>query len=430
MPVRGWKAVEPWLPDDDFDWDDLEVDLDEDDFLDEEILEENEKNMKNIFFENIKREKWSADIAEKLEFGNVNGFMKMEDGFEGYLGSYSEMEFFAYQFQKENGFHPDIITIRHFKPEKFIENLFKYCSIPRNAYYKAYQDERGKIKINSMLVAFNTGRDDQLYMYLDSDEAVFYYNQIDETQDSTFKLLISLLKGYIEPKVTKNKIYVVYQSQNGFEKTGFDVKKINVDLETNYNEGFDEVSKKIVDGLNDKNKTNLVILQGAPGTGKTTYIRYLTHKLKKNIIFISPDMVNQITDPAFIPFLIKNNDAVLIIEDAEPALGKRGPDGRTGAVSNILNLTDGLLSDCLNISIVATINTNEKNIDEALTRKGRLLLHHNFEKLSIEKSKALLEKLGRKDVEVNQPMTLSDIYFYGEDNNSSELKPKRMGFGN
>jgi SpoVK/Ycf46/Vps4 family AAA+-type ATPase len=220
---------------------------------------------------------------------------------------------------------------------------------------------------------------------------------------------------------------VVYQSQAGFEKTGFDVKKINVNLEENYNNDFPEISKEIINGLNDKKKTNLVILSGPPGTGKTTYIRYLTSKIKKNIIFIAPDMVNHITDPSFIPFLMKNNDAVLIIEDAEPALQSRDGNGRTGAVSNVLNLTDGLLSDCLNISIVATFNTSGKNIDSALLRKGRLLKNYKFEKLSIKKSQALLNKLG-KNVKVTEPMTLSEIYFYESDNNSEEYKSKKIGF--
>jgi SpoVK/Ycf46/Vps4 family AAA+-type ATPase len=188
------------------------------------------------------------------------------------------------------------------------------------------------------------------------------------------------------------------------------------------------MSEKIINGLNSKNKTNLVILSGSPGVGKTTYIRYLTSRLKKNIIFISPDMVDSITDPAFIPFLMQNNDSILIIEDAEPALEKRGTGGRSSAVSNVLNLTDGLLSDCLNISIVATFNTGIKNIDEALTRKGRLLMNYKFEKLSVEKSKKLLEKNGHGDVEVTEPMTLADIYFYGIDNNSKINEPRKLGF--
>jgi len=159
----------------------------------------------------------------------------------------------------------------------------------------------------------------------------------------------------------------------------------------------------------------------------TSFIRYLATKLKKNIIFISPDMVDSITDPAFIPFLINNNNSILIIEDAEPALEKRNSAGRSSAVSNVLNLTDGLLSDCLKISIVATFNTKEKNIDEALTRRGRLLMNYKFEKLVANKSQALLKKLGH-NVEIKESMTLADIYFYGTDNNSDNFKTKKIGF--
>ena len=191
-----------------------------------------------------------------------------------------------------------------------------------------------------------------------------------------------------------------------------------------------KISKEIIKGLNDLNKTNLVILSGDPGTGKTTFIRYLTSKLKKNIIFIAPDMVNHITDPSFIPFLMKNNDAILIIEDAEPALQSRDNLNRTGAVSNVLNLTDGLLSDCLNISIIATFNTNVKDIDNALLRKGRLLKNYKFNKLAIDKSKKLLDKLGHKKVKVKEPMTLAEIYFYESNNNSEEFGHKKIGFGN
>jgi len=162
----------------------------------------------------------------------------------------------------------------------------------------------------------------------------------------------------------------------------------------------------------------------------TTYIRYLTSKIKKNIIFISPDMVDHITDPSFIPFLIKNSDAVLIIEDGEPAVGERDVNGRTGAVSNILNLTDGLLSDCLNISIVVTLNTDNKDIDPALERKGRLLKHYTFEKLSQIKSIALLNKLGTDNVEVKGPMSLADIYYHGIENGNGQTERRKVGFGN
>lgn len=426
MAIDNWKAKHNFHEGEHFN---LEFNDMEDD---EEMgsLEHTETpTMKNIFVNSkIKRQKFSKEIVDTIKFGSIKNFMDIQDAQEAYLGAYSEEEFFAYRFQKTHGFYPDMFKMYHINYSKFLTQLFKFANIPPDCYYKSFEDTRGDITINLIVFCIETGRDDKLYLYLDSDEASFFYNkEYEKDTEGPLHTLISLIKGCVEPKVTKNKIYVVYQSRDGFEKTGFDIKKINVNLEENYNDGFPEISKEIIEGLNDKNKTNLVILRGVPGTGKTTYIRYLSSKIRKNIIFIAPDMVNHITDPSFIPFLIKNNDAVLIIEDAEPALGKRGISGRTGAVSNVLNLTDGLLSDCLNISIVATINTNEKDIDEALLRKGRLLKNYNFEKLSVEKSQVLLNKL-KANVEVKEPMTLAEIYFHGQDNNAEADKPRKMGF--
>jgi hypothetical protein len=387
--------------------------------------------MKNIFIDSkIKKLKFSDETSSKLKFANINSLMKIEDGFEGYLGAYSELEFIAYRFQKIHGMYPDMLRIQYVNTEKFLVELFKYIKVPKEAYYKSISEQRGDVIINSIIFAFETSEKETfLYVYMDNDEAVFFYDkELEKDKENIFNTLIALLRGHIAPGISKNKIFVVYQSQHGFEKTGFDVKKIKVDLEQNYNDNFPAISEEIIAGLNDKKKSNLVILSGEPGVGKTTYIRYLTSKIKKNIIFIAPDMVNHITDPSFIPFLIKNNDTVLIIEDGEPALQSRDGSGRTGAVSNILNLTDGLLSDCLNISIVVTFNMEGKDIDKALLRKGRLLKNYKFEKLTIDKSKKLLEKEGKGYVDVKEPMTLADIYFYEADNNSEEFKRKKVGF--
>ena len=365
-----------------------------------------------------------SDVND-IPFGNVKDFVFAETADEGYLCAYAELNFFQYKYHKINGFYPYIYRFEQFKINSFVSNLFKHCEVPEFAYVKnTYQGDEEAI-ITSLLICFSK----TLYLYVDGENkgAIYYDPQSEKDGESFLYTLLGLLKGVKTPKVTKNKIYIVYKNQYGFEKMGFDVKKIKIDLQDNYNEGFEQTADNIIDGLNDKNKTNLVILSGEPGTGKTSFIRYLTSKLKKNIIFISPDMVDSITDPAFIPFLMKNNDSVLIIEDAEPALEKRDNGGRSSAVSNVLNLTDGLLSDCLKISIVATFNTKEGNIDEALTRKGRLLMSYKFDKLAAVKATALLKKLGH-EIEVKEPMTLADIYFYGTDNNVKHIKTKKIGF--
>jgi SpoVK/Ycf46/Vps4 family AAA+-type ATPase len=429
MVLKSYKTEGPWCADDtddDGEW----IGFGQTDDENTTTQTSKRNTMKNIFIDStIKKQKFSKEILEKIEFADINPLMEIVDGFEGYLGAYSEIEFLAYRFQKVHKIYPDTLRVQHVNTEKFLTELFKFAKVPDNAFYKSIEDKRGKIILNSIIFSFKTVYSN-LYVYMDHDEAVFFYDKrLEKDKENTFNKLLSLLKGVVTPSVTKNKIFVVYQAQHGFEKTGFDVKKIKVDLDENYNDGFPEVSEEIVTGLNDKKKSNLVILSGEPGTGKTTYIRYLTSKIKKNIIFIAPDMVNHITDPSFIPFLIKNNDTVLIIEDGEPALQSRNGDGRTGAVSNILNLTDGLLSDCLNISILVTFNMEGKDIDKALLRKGRLLKNYKFELLSIEKSKALLKKLGRTDVEVVRPMTLADIYYEG-DNNAKAYERRRVGFGN
>ena len=78
-------------------------------------------------------------------------------------------------------------------------------------------------------------------------------------------------------------------------------------------------------------------------------------------------------------------------------------------VSNILNLTDGILGDCLGIQILATFNMKREKIDGALLRKGRLIAEHKFEKLSLEETNKLLNFLGKTEI-AEEGMVLADIY--------------------
>ena len=61
-------------------------------------------------------------------------------------------------------------------------------------------------------------------------------------------------------------------------------------------------------------------------------------------------------NPEFIDLLIDNPNAVLIIEDAENIIMDRKINNNS-SVSNLLNISDGLLSDCLNVQIICTFNS-------------------------------------------------------------------------
>ena len=224
------------------------------------------------------------------------------------------------------------------------------------------------------------------------------------------------------------KIHLLKATSYGFETEAFDLKKPKIDLELNYGTGFTKIHRNIVDTIRGKNDNNakLVLLHGLPGTGKTTYLKYLAHELGKKVLFLPPVMADGIVNPDFVPFLMENKDCVLIVEDAEKVIGDRQSSGSSIGVSNLLNLSDGILGDILNIHIIATFNMDREKIDSALLRKGRLIAEHKFGKLSVNDTNKLLEKIG-KETTSDKELTLAEIY--NIDNQQDKTKEERQTIG-
>lgn len=190
----------------------------------------------------------------------------------------------------------------------------------------------------------------------------------------------------------------------------------NMDL--HYGDGFTEFDKKLINKLK-KDKKGLILLHGNPGTGKTFYIRHLLSKITQNdksILYFPPSMVSTITDPSFVNFIndwVNENEksCIILIEDAEPLLISRDDDfsGNNG-ITNLLNLTDGLLNDIFGIQIIATFNTHLDNLDKALLRSERLIARKEFRPLNKEKALILANKLKIDKNKIKDDMTLADIY--------------------
>jgi hypothetical protein len=226
----------------------------------------------------------------------------------------------------------------------------------------------------------------------------------------------------------ENNIALVIQTNRGYDTTSFELPKQKLDIELGYGKSFKPIHEKIIHKLNERKSKGLVLLHGTPGTGKTHYLKYLASKIKnKRVLFIPPFLADFITSPEMTPFLIQNAGSVLFIEDAERVITDRNTGGGNG-VSNILNITDGILSDILNIQIVATFNMDKKKIDEALLRKGRLIAEHKFDALPTEDAQALIDHLGY-DYKTDKPMTLTEIYNLSEVEYKSEDKGRpTIGF--
>lgn len=241
------------------------------------------------------------------------------------------------------------------------------------------------------------------------------------------KELFDLLKKFIIMAKRTAEISLVVRGLNGLQATAMKLKKPRLVLEKSYNDDLLPIHNKVLKSLRKENKSGLILLHGAPGTGKSTYIRYLIHHLNKSVIFIPPSLALEMDSPGFMEFLIEHKNSVFVIEDAEQLLIARGGN-RSSSISMLLNLTDGLLGECLGIQVIATFNTHLSHIDKALMRKGRLTALYEFQPLNAEKAKSLLKDLGIGQHIVTKEMTLAEIYNVQEESFELNREIRPIGF--
>ena len=231
------------------------------------------------------------------------------------------------------------------------------------------------------------------------------------------------------------KIGIIKQTKFGPQVSWKDHDNENEFSLDNYNDDFVEFFDTIKDKL-EQHKTGLYLCYGEAGTGKSSALRHLITQVDRPFVFVPPQMINYLSSPDFVDLVLNSlKGSVLIIEDAEKALMKRESDDgfhNSELVSSLLNLTDGLYADLAKTSIIATYNCDRNLIDSALLRKGRMKAEYKFNRLSVEKSQDLMDKLGHQ-VNVDDPMTLADIFNYEaqySNDDREERKNKRVvGFG-
>jgi hypothetical protein len=238
-----------------------------------------------------------------------------------------------------------------------------------------------------------------------------------------------ITKCSLKKKPDKPVINMIEVRGNGFAMEehavddNFEIKDLNV----NYGDGFQKFHNELMQRFMTGTK-GLVLFHGLPGTGKTYYIRHLLRKMasgNKAVIYMPPNLVDHLVEPAFMTFLsaaVKDwnadgNFCVLLIEDAEPLLAKRQEGVRIQGITNLLNMTDGLLNDMLNLQIICTFNVDLRKLDSALLRPGRLIARKEFKPLSELDANLLAQRLGIRH-HFNKPATLGEIYALRKNSNT------------
>lgn len=238
--------------------------------------------------------------------------------------------------------------------------------------------------------------------------------------------LVGIFSGYKAlEKEEPYEINIITQTSMGLDLKQLEIKPTSLDIGLYYNDDFKQVDETIRQRLGKENDKGIILLHGLPGTGKTTYLRYLIGSMKKKVLFVSPGVAGNLMNPEFIDLLIDNPNAVLVIEDAENIIMDR-KFSTNSSVSNLLNISDGLLSDCLNVQIICTFNSAISMVDSALLRKGRLIAKYEFDKLNITKAQKLSDHLGFKN-KIHKPMTIAEIT-NPDDMEVEEPATRVMGF--
>jgi hypothetical protein len=298
-----------------------------------------------------------------------------------------------------------------YEPE--IKNIY-YSKIQTRNQRKSEIDDVFYFLYEDLIVQFDTFQSTVRFLFSKTDISLVN-NIIDRIRRFKFRR-----------KINKPELYLLIKSQSEIIIQSFQIAKPKLSIPDNYNDDFYDIHKQIINRLSKKNDKGLVLLHGMPGTGKTSYIRYLITSLKKNVIFLPTNMADAVTNPSLITILIANPNSIFVIEDAENIILDRKINGNS-SVSTLLNITDGLLADCLNIQIICSFNVDISKVDSALLRKGRIIAKYEFKELEIEKAQKLSDKLGFT-TQITRKMSLTSIYNQNEtDYISNDLK-KAIGF--
>jgi energy-coupling factor transporter ATP-binding protein EcfA2 len=254
--------------------------------------------------------------------------------------------------------------------------------------------------------------DDTVVVLKDKGVLAFYPSSCEILHDGNktdlLEEMVGMMRVYKEKQRRKPlEINLIVRDRDSLTLRAMEIKRTKLDLGLFYEDDFAGVDETICKRLNQQNDKGIVLLHGLPGSGKTTYLRHLIGKIKKKVLFLSPNIAGSLTDPDFIDLLVDNPNSVVIIEDAENVIMDRRNNPQS-SVSNLLNISDGLLADFLNVQLICTFNSSVALIDSALMRKGRLIAKYEFGKLSIAKAQKLSDHLGMKTI-IKRPMTIAEI---------------------
>lgn len=192
-------------------------------------------------------------------------------------------------------------------------------------------------------------------------------------------------------------------------------------VEENYDDRTQKAYRFVKEQLTSDNPLGrLVLLHGYPGTGKSYFIRSLICDLPDtNTVLIPPSLLGSLSGPELIECItdltIGPDDStkrnLLIFEDSDSALVKRESSKSSNVgLSDMLNMSDGLIGEMADLRMLCTTNTDKIDIDPAIIRPGRLCAKVEFKLLEPKQASQIYKRLTGEEKNYSKAVPLSDVY--------------------
>ncbi len=223
-----------------------------------------------------------------------------------------------------------------------------------------------------------------------------------------------------------------YAAQHGptYITKNINVPSLDMSLLSNYPKSTKQKLEKLATSVVPTNG-KILLLHGLPGTGKTYIIRYLSNFWKNNCTFhYISDPENFFGSVNYLMTVVGTNDLqpadkynykenssnsetkynVLILEDAGSYIELNEKGVQETSLTKLLNLTDGLLGQGLNLLMIISTNKEYNKLNPAIYRAGRCIDNIEFVEFNSHEANKWFESHGRSDLITKTPMLLADMY--------------------
>lgn len=191
-----------------------------------------------------------------------------------FYNSYLEVKsYYLYRFGKA----PSVLFINNIDPGKALEYLLtnvagKVIQVHQSNFYN-WEQQRQEFTLSIVEL------EGRILIELGRDFAELAYDVLDH--DRAEQIMQALIDFPKEKEEGQHQIHIINSNNYGLDLKPLNIQPSELDLNLYYNDDFIEVDAKIQERLLKEQDKGIVLLHGLPGTGKTTYLRYLIGKVRK-----------------------------------------------------------------------------------------------------------------------------------------------------